>query len=101
MGETRWTPGPWDINEDNRPGMSWNREIIYGDGENRICFMAHSDGRAPEQDEANACLIAAAPDLYAALDRLIARYHPYRDNQEDSDWVAAVAALAKARGGTP
>ncbi len=63
MAETRWTPGPWAINEDDRPGMSWNREIVWGDGENRICFMAHSGAQAPKQDKANAYLIAAAPKM--------------------------------------
>lgn len=67
MTDPKWTPGKWWINEDDRPGMSWNREIVYGDGENRICFLAHSDGATREHDEANAHLIAAAPELYAGL----------------------------------
>ena len=51
--------------------------------------------REMEQMRANAALIAAAPDLYAALERAL-HWHP---NDTASDLVAvAEAALAKARG---
>ena len=32
-----------------------------------VCFMAHSDGKEPARDLANARLIAAAPDMLSAL----------------------------------
>ena len=59
------TPGPWTIEEygdDDTPNL-----VIHKDSESRICFMAtpgsHGD---PAIIEANAYLIAAAPDLLEA-----------------------------------
>lgn len=104
MTEPKWAPGPWEVDEDYRPGMSWNRHIVYGsDRENRVCFMSHSDGRAPERDRANAHLIAAAPELYEALLH-IADEIETDGGVDTSDWLnmaAARAALAKARGEAP
>jgi len=69
MSESKHTPGPWRVDEDTRPGMAWNRHI-YGPDGNAVCFMAHSDGKDVERDEANAALIARAPDLAAEVERL-------------------------------
>lgn len=60
------TPGPWTAAPDNREGMEWNRHVIDYDF-NRVCFMAHNGGARPKNDEANARLVALAPDLAAAL----------------------------------
>jgi len=73
-----FTPGPWhalDIGE-----------IVPSDGDGyplddtRICFMA-TPGEAGEvgqqRIDANARLIAAAPELYEALERLVARTLDY------------------------
>ena len=54
------TPGPWDI-QDPLGGGSRNK-WIYADG----LFIAEVDGER-EEAEANGRLIAAAPDLLAAL----------------------------------
>lgn len=51
------TPGPWAAD-----GDPWNR-IIWSSAENRVCFMAHSNGLNDDQDMATSNLIAAAPDL--------------------------------------
>lgn len=63
----RGTPGPWTIEpygDDETPNLVIHR----GETENRICFMAtpgsHGD---PAMIEADAKLIAAAPDMLAAL----------------------------------
>lgn len=61
------TPGPWTVDGDDREGMEWNNQIIAANG-NTICFMAHSDGKAPERDQANARLIAAAHEMLEALE---------------------------------
>lgn len=64
---TKHTPGPW------RQGINFPSRIIAGDGDNsRIvagtCLPVDED--SPNEIElANACLIAAAPDLLAALKR--------------------------------
>lgn len=61
---SKHTPGPWMTDPDDREGMEWNIHIVQADApDNRICFMA-SDG-----PEANANLIAAAPDMLAALEQ--------------------------------
>lgn len=95
------TPGPWAIDRDDRPGMAWNNHIVQADRPHMaICFMTHS-GRADNSEcEANARLIAAAPDLLEALEGLA----PILDN--DGPLVAAYAdmrakvdaAIKKARG---
>lgn len=55
------TKGPWDLD-----GPVWN-QIIWTDAENRICFMAHSNGLNDARDLANARRIARVPDMEAAL----------------------------------
>ena len=63
------TPGPWHVDQDRRPGMAWNRHIYHG-ADLAICFMAHSNGKDPRGDEANARLIAACNP--AAIRELLA-----------------------------
>lgn len=61
--ETKFTRGPWYVIQDDRDGMEWNRHICWDPaGDHRIAFMASDAGT-----EANAHLIAAAPELYEAL----------------------------------
>lgn len=52
---------------------------------------------AQRQSEANAHLIAAAPEMYEALENLIAWIDP-NENYDEPQTNAAYAALAKARG---
>lgn len=60
--KTQHTPGPWQLNADNR--------IVFvptnGFGNDNIAFI-NPEGKAPDLMEANARLIAAAPDLLEAL----------------------------------
>lgn len=95
-----FTPGPWAVSEDERPGMEWNRHIVLaGDPDLRIAFMT-SDGPT----EANARLIAAAPQMFEALKELVEDYADlcatigYRE-EEIAEIKVARAALAAARGG--
>ena len=60
------TPGPWHFD-----GPVWN-QIIWTDGDNRLCFMAHSNGLNDDRDIANARRIARLPDLEAAYLSLVA-----------------------------
>lgn len=71
MSDAKHTPGPWLVDRDPRIGMAWNNHIVDQHG-NAVCFMAHSNGRDTERDEANASLIAAAPDLLEALQEVLA-----------------------------
>lgn len=94
------TPGPWLPDRDPRIGMEWNVHILDQRG-HAICFMAHSDGASPERDEANAALVAAAPDLLDAL-------HVFAERSSSDDLITitvrtehvqrARAAIAKATG---
>jgi hypothetical protein len=93
-----FTPGPWFVVDDERPGMAWNRHI-HSDANNAVCFMAHSDGAAPARDAANARLIAAAPMMYAALEVF---KHAMESGAVDDDLEGAYrfasAALSRALG---
>lgn len=90
--ESKHTPGPWEY--DGPP----HNIIVWSSPENRICFMT-SDGPT----EANARLIAAAPDLLAALKTLSAVYDGIYVKMSDGEmelcrraWSEAEAALSKA-----
>lgn len=63
MSETKWTPGPWVMIEQDRSIMSPNGLQIAHTMSKPGCGMQWDK----EELEANAHLIAAAPDLYAAL----------------------------------
>ena len=86
---TQHTPGPWATDGD---AYSGNLDIIALTG--RIAML---DCEFSEETEdvltANARLIAAAPDLLAALERLA---HPMAD---DDDLNYAHAMIWKAKGG--
>ena len=51
------TPGPWRAD-----GEPWNR-VVWSSADNRVCFMAHSNGMDDDRDMATSRLVAAAPDL--------------------------------------
>lgn len=116
MADTKFTPSPW-----RAEGRGVNLTIVFagdalvGMDRNAVCLIA--DGHEPERI-ANAALIAAAPDLYAALEDCaealsLARarlgmgdHGDGKDHKADADdsigsWPAlhaAHAALCRARG---
>jgi hypothetical protein len=81
MTERKWTPGPWSIGSDLTFGPNgWGVGVIVAANTGDTIADAH--------------LIAAAPDLYEALDALYES-----DTPPDFElWMKAKAALAKARG---
>jgi hypothetical protein len=82
-----FSPGPWEVSGSARNGL-----LVRAEG--RVTAnLAWSIG--DETDEANAHLIAAAPDLYEALCACFDRQCTFQEAQEKAD-----AALAKARGET-
>ena len=101
--KTQHTPGPWLVNyaEDRFDSKRSTIEIVDGSYDS----LNHEQGPlvlarinvipfAPHMDEplANARLIAAAPDLLLALERLV---HPMAD---DEDLSYARDCIANARG---
>lgn len=97
--EEKFTPGPWHVKPrekwEGRYGVSYSRTTILTDPEMQysprhvIATVARGNGR----EEANAALIAAAPELYKCLQSILANCiikDHYRGPAE--------VLLAKARG---
>lgn len=82
----RFTPGPWRFDRENDGrGLIWIDRGIC----NHIAYLSNG-GVAEETEEANGHLIAAAPDLLAALKMCVI---------ERAEWLdEARAAIAKAEG---
>jgi hypothetical protein len=91
MMETKFTPGPWTVKI--VPCGKFKSANIATDGHRAIACVWPIDWDVDYDPpvfplEANAHLIAAAPDLYAAI-----------SNSDDAHWTPAMrAALKKARG---
>lgn len=100
MGEAKFTPGPWGLDagfESSKPG-DFDEYWQVHDGADAIACSANCYA---ENREANAHLIAAAPELYEALDNIATATHNGFNIHENSVLIAeARAALAKARGET-
>ena len=103
----RSTPGPWVAGAPGAPGVTWKVRASNG----RVFIVG--DALYHPENEANARLIAASPDLLAAL-KAIVRLHPEekappagfgtRCGSCLERWPcrsseAARAAIAKAEGG--
>lgn len=105
----QWIPGPWRV--EPRPFNRGNRIfIIASHGDHPNGFVAAVESYPFQwHREANAHLIAAAPDLYEALQTMLKRYVDLAGSGDCGNWnpeeeaqvIAARAALAKARGETP
>lgn len=90
---SNFSPAPWHVAED---GLGC-KEIRCADG----YPIASTDGLFDEaEDQANADLVIAAPDLYDALGLLLSKYKEYTGLQASPLIFCAEAALAKARKGT-
>lgn len=60
----KFLPGPWFVSRDPRPDMEWNNHIASVEHPHlEVCSMFHTEENDNEQGEANARLVAAAPDL--------------------------------------
>lgn len=85
---TKHTPGPWYVEDDER-GILTTVTSDYGD----IDYLTLPNHRA------NACIIAAAPELLEALEAIVNRSevdHEVCIRQPDYD--RALAAINKAKG---
>jgi hypothetical protein len=83
------TPGPWTWD-----GPADNIHVRQVNTDNRVCFLT-SNGPT----EANANLIAAAPDLHEAAGLALDLLERVGDSRKDAPVIDALrAALAKAEG---
>jgi hypothetical protein len=64
MSETRWSSGPWAARPDETFSTLGDKRIVAAN----LVSPAIVFGGLGAETEANAHLIAAAPDLYAALE---------------------------------
>ena len=107
MSETKFTPGPWDLFEvgnkikhlcpakDGTSLLTVSLEYITDDNEATYFGSVYNP--------ADAHLIAAAPDMYEALEVAVSEYGkpggPWNVPSEPGTWIdKARAALAKSRG---
>ena len=90
---TKFCPGPWQVDPLVKHDVeATNVHAIYGSDETQLAWVEEGDDQW-----ANTCLIAAAPDLYAALTEVLE--HMTWDNpQGEAAYKAAKVALAKAEG---
>ena len=97
---TQHTPGPWELSEGvYKDGFGTYRRIEqveqFGDVVGSVCIRHEINHTLNEAGEANARLIAAAPDLLAFCKQLAKRPTDYLCAE---DWEALEAAIAKAGG---
>lgn len=89
--EPKHTPGPWHV---------WNSFFIGSAGREPIAHVKTGIDPTPAQHieaQFNARLIAAAPELAAALDRLLAASDAYRENALPKNQVDLVEASIAAK----
>lgn len=103
MDAPKHTPGPW-VHYADLPSAEPSWHIITSANKMRVLANVHIEP-GNTVDEANAALIAAAPDMFEALANLIPRFEAAcRATGSDEEFVKAAteahrAALAKATGG--
>lgn len=109
--EKKFTPGPWRVGMESGHNANVITAVSDGDG---ICLVygipqnRKVDEVGTSSGIANAHLIAAAPDLMEALERLLNAYLNIADSGDAGNWdaekesevVTARAAIAKAYGET-
>ena len=99
-----FTKGPWTLLELSHPGRVYQDYAVNGQPDGCYLVATVSNWNGADQNKANAHLIAAAPDLYEALEELeglvsLAEWkdedgYPFMHQAARRAWEA----LAKARG---
>lgn len=107
-----FTPGPWFAHKHGRRSLAWRVTLTpgnaYGDIANILAGLA---ARTGDEAAANAHLIAAAPEMYAALETIASGVTTVFDEDEQCEVEVALsdeeianiahAAILKAEGRTP
>ena len=91
------TPGPWTVQtpEKRKNGYeNWNTYCVRSSRNVHLATVGHVDRFHEDDHEANARLIAAAPELLAALELI------YSNAAESPEWIRdrISLAIAKAKG---
>ena len=93
MSETKFTPGPWRIVEEYIFSIGDIISILDTSDNTILNCGVPYEGRTPENKH-DMNLIAAAPDMYEALEAAILEY-----GKPGGPWIdKAKAAIVKARG---
>lgn len=110
--ENKHTPAPWlasnettpedvlDILSEDWEWGSYSSTYVYKDGDNMPIAVVHQKGLSSATDEileANARLIAAAPELLEALEWCV-NYLEHERGEDGNPIEKAEQAIAKARG---
>ena len=98
MTDTKHTPGPWVWEH-------WQMGLTAQNGTSVLAYYDYEGmslhGKTEDEHEANAHLIAAAPDLLEALEAIVATWDGPKYNHFMADNIdLARAAIAKAKGQT-
>jgi len=91
---TSYTPGPWTVAYRDTNGQA----VVKAEHIEVATCWHHCVGAIEKEMEVNARLIAAAPDLLAALESVIEACEGYVPNTSKQVWADAYLAIAKATG---
>lgn len=98
MSDTKFTPGPWAVSKQKARRVTANGIVICNAVLRNRGGPKHKTYMKDEHEaEANASLLAAAPDLYEAL-HLVLDTYGFDSSTDSSIWQTVTAALSKARG---
>lgn len=105
MTKSEHTPGPWAVGQ--HPAMTWGfivKPVLFGN--KAVALHECEGGHILLKSEADANLIAAAPDLLDALEYAVSKYGkgggPWNVPSDPGGWIeCAHAAIAKAKGNEP
>ncbi|WP_422028218.1 hypothetical protein [Roseovarius sp.] len=108
MSERKWTKGPWEAALERGCHGVIAHALPEG-GANFVALVGNDADTAEREPSrfANAHLIAAAPELYEALEKAVTAIEWWQEEHgcchgaTDGELEQAAAALAKARGEAP
>lgn len=93
MSEAKHTPGPWEAEKFGAIHGGEDQQYFRGRRRSQVATACLAGNIHDDERDANARLIAAAPDLLEALKEVIAL-----SDRKHEAWDKAKAAIAKAEG---
>jgi len=94
VNNTLHTPGPWELKYE-KTGRTIDAVIKIGKA---AIYFTRGIGQTFEEQQANACLIASAPDLLAILNEVCKQHDMGLNKIETSLYDIAKIAIRKAKG---